>query len=265
MFPFVPEEIGPAFRLDRALTLGTVPLVWDSEEPVETLKAYVRTYLKEEIQAEAAVRNLPGFSRFLPIAGLMHGQTLNVASLARDSGVARQTVSGYLEILEDTLLAVMLRAFEAKLRVRERRHPKLYFFDAGVARAIQGSHGALAAQERGALLEGFVFMLLRFYQERAELFDDVAYWAPTEARATEVDFVLTRGRELLALEVKTTRAVRPTDLSGLRAIAELRGVVRRILVHLGGRRLELPDGIEVWSFEHFMRALAEAALWPEGG
>ena len=263
MFPFVPEEIGPSFRLDRALAQGTVPLVWDSDEPVETLKAYVRTYLKEEIHAEAAVRNLPGFSRFLPVAGVMHGQTLNVASLARDSGVARQTVSGYLEILENTLLAVTLRAFEAKLRVRERRHPKLYFFDPGVARALRGSHGPLVAQERGSLLEGFVFMLLRFYQERAALFEDVAYWAPTEARATEVDFVLTRGREVLALEVKTTRAVRPSDLSGLRAIAELRGVVRRVLVHLGPRKLVLPDGIEVWPFDLFARALAEESLWPE--
>src|SRR5262249_34453636 len=129
MFPFVPEELGESFRLERALRHGTLPLVWDSPEPAETLKAYVQTYLREEIQAEAVLRNLPGFARFLPIAGLMHGQTLNVASLARDAGVARQTVAGFVEILEDTLLATTLGAFEARLRVRERRHRKLYLFD----------------------------------------------------------------------------------------------------------------------------------------
>ena len=61
-------------------------------------------YLKEEIRAEALVRNLPRFLRFLPIAALLHGQVVNVPEVARDSGTARTTVGGYLEILEDTLL-----------------------------------------------------------------------------------------------------------------------------------------------------------------
>src|SRR5450631_3830506 len=46
-----------------------------------------------------------GFARFLPVVGLMHGQTMNQAALARDAGVARQTIAGYLQILEDTAYA----------------------------------------------------------------------------------------------------------------------------------------------------------------
>jgi uncharacterized protein len=262
MFPFVPEELAHDFRLERALRHGTVPLVWDSEEPEHTLLAYVQTYLKEEIQAEAVVRNLPGFARFLPVAGLMHGQTLNVSSLAREAGVARQTVTGYVQVLEDTLLAVTLDAYEAKLRVRERRHPKFYLFDAGVARALKRQLGPVSAEERGSLLEGFAFMLLRFYRERASLCDDIAYWAPAEAHKTEVDFVLSRGRETVAVEVKATRTLRPSDVRGLRAIGELRGLARRILVFLGPRALTTPDGIDVWPFEIFARALAEGTVWP---
>jgi uncharacterized protein len=262
MFPFIPDELGRDFRLERALRHGTVPLVWDSDEPEHTLVAYVQTYLKEEIQAEAVVRNLPGFARFLPVAGLMHGQTLNTSSLARDAAVARQTVGGYVQVLEDTLLASVLGAYEANLRVRERRHPKFYLFDAGVARALKRQLGPVTAEERGSLLEGFIFMLLRFYRERASLCDDIAYWAPAEAHKTEVDFVLSRGREKLALEVKATRTLRPSDLRGLRAIAELRGLARRILVFLGPRPLVAPDGIEVWPFDVFAQALAAGTLWP---
>lgn len=262
MFPFVPEELGHAFRLERALAQGTVPLVWDSDEPDETLRAYVTTYLKEEIQAEAAVRNLPGFARFLPIAALMHGQTLNVSSLARDSGVARQTVQDYLQILEDTLLARTLDAFEAKLRVRERRLPKLYLFDPGVVRALRRELGPLHAEERGPLLEGLVYLLLRFYDERAGLYDSVGYWSPAEARTTEVDFVLKHGRATLALEVKATRTVRPADLRGLRAIAELPGLTRRVLVFLGAERQRTEDGIDVLPFAAFAEELTTGALWP---
>lgn len=68
MYPLTPMEMGSDFELDRALRFGTLPLVIKSEEPKETLQAYVQLYLKEEIQAEAIVKNLSGFSRFLPIA-----------------------------------------------------------------------------------------------------------------------------------------------------------------------------------------------------
>ena len=80
MHPFIPEELGEQFALDDALQHGLLPIVWDSEDRAETLIAYTQMYLKEEIQAEALVRNLPGFARFLPVAALFHGQTLNVTN-----------------------------------------------------------------------------------------------------------------------------------------------------------------------------------------
>ncbi len=66
MHPFIPEELEEQFALDDALQHGLLPIVWDSEDRAETLIAYTQMYLKEEIQAEALVRNLPGFARFLP-------------------------------------------------------------------------------------------------------------------------------------------------------------------------------------------------------
>jgi predicted AAA+ superfamily ATPase len=262
MFPFVPEELGHHFRLERALQQGTLPLVWDADEPEETLRAYVQTYLKEEIQAEAALRNLPGFARFLPVAALMHAQTFNASAIARDAGVTRPTVQSYLQILEDTLLATTLHAFESRLRVRERRTPKLYLFDPGVIRALKKARGPLIAEERGALFEGFIFTLLRFYAERAALYDDVSYWSPAEARTTEVDFLLSRGKKRLAIEVKTARTLRPADLRGLRAIADLPGLTRRILVFLGPTRLTSSDGVEALPFADFAQELARDSLWP---
>ncbi len=119
------------------LSFGSLPVIWQAPSRRDALVAYVQMYLKEEVQAEALVRNLPGFARFLPIAALFHGQTLNVAGLARDAEVSRTTVAGYLEIIADTLLAFRLPAFEGRMRVREKRHPKLYWIDAGVVRALK--------------------------------------------------------------------------------------------------------------------------------
>ena len=262
MYPLVPAELGKDFDLERVLRFGSIPLVWQAEDPRATLDAYVQLYVREEIKAEALVRNLPAFLRFLPVAALFHGQVINVAGLARDAATARKTVEGYLEILQDTLLASLLPAFEPRLRVRERRHPKLYWVDPGLVRAAKRQLGPVSAEERGALLEGWIFTVLRAHNERSHLFEEISYWAPLQAQQTEVDFLLRRGREHLALEIKTQARFSHALLSGLRAIADLPRVARRVLVYLGDRRLRTEDGIEVWPLRSFLDAIANEKLWP---
>ncbi len=262
MHPFVPEELGDDFDLERALTHGTLPLVWMSPRPAETLKAYAQAYLREEIQAEALTRNLGGFARFLPIAAIFHGQSVNASSIARDAGVARTTVTGFLDVLEDTLLARRLPGFEPRLRVRERKHPKLYLIDAGIVRALKKQLGPLAQEEWGSLFEGWIANLLFAYGDHRDLYDELSYWAPTEAHKTEVDFLLTRGREHLAIEVKSNGTVDADALRGLRAIGDLPRLAKRILVYRGPRAMQTEEGIEVWPVAKFLENLLGGTVWP---
>lgn len=262
MYPLVPAELGKDFDLERVLRFGSVPLVWQSEDPRATLEAYVQLYIREEIRAEALVRNLPGFLRFLPIAALFHGQVINISGLARDAATARTTVEGYLGILQDTLLATVVPAFEARLRVRERQHPKVYWVDPGVVRAAKRQLGEVGAEERGPLLEGWILTVLRAHNSDSEVFEEVSYWAPAQARQTEVDFLLRRGRDHLAIEIKSQSRFSSGQLSGLRAIADLPRLVRRVLVYLGDRLLKTEDGIDVWPLNTFLAAVADKRLWP---
>ena len=262
MHPLTAAELGDDFKLDAALDTGTIPLVWVADERRAVIQSYVRLYLREEIRAEGLVRNLPGFARFLPVAALYHGQIISISGIARDCGVARTTVQGYLDILEDTLLAFRLPAFQPRLRARERRHPKLYWVDPGLVRAVKKLHGPIAPEERGALLEGWVLHLLRAHGEQGGLFDALQYWAPHPANRTEVDFLLRRDGELVAIEVKSQPRYHTGMLSGLRAIAALPATVRRVLIYAGKRSFRTSDGIDVWSTDRLQRALAENALWP---
>lgn len=262
MFPLLPEELGADFELEAVLRHGSIPLIWTANDRRRTLESYVQLYLREEIRAEALVRNLPGFVRFLPIAALFHGQVVNVSGIARDAATARTTVSGYLEILEDTLLACRLPAFESRLRTRERKHPKLYWVDPGIVRAVKKQLGPVATEERGALVEGWVLTLLRAYAQEREVYDEIFYWAPTQARRVEVDFLLRRGKELLALEIKASARFSRSWTAGLKAISELPQVVRRVVAYSGTERLRTHDGIEVWPFSELARRLAQDTLWP---
>jgi predicted AAA+ superfamily ATPase len=263
MFPLLPQELGADFDLSEVLRFGSLPLIWRSSAKEASLDAYVQLYLKQEIQAEALVRNLPGFARFLPIAALFHGQILSVASLARDAGVARTTVSGYLEILADTYLAWLLPAYDGKLRVKERKHPKLYWVDPGVMRAVKRELHPPGDAERGALLEGWVGVLLKAYGESGSGLgvghDGLFYWAPTEG-GTEVDFLIKRGKEFTAVEVKAKETLSSHDFKGLKAIAELKGLRRRLVVFLGERPFRTEDGIDAMPIRSFLDELEGKAL-----
>src|SRR2546423_14305528 len=100
MYPLAPAELGADFDLVRVLRFGSIPVVWQANDPRAPLEAYVQLYVREAIRIEALVRNLPAFLRFLPVAALFHGQVINIAGLARDSATARTTVAGYLGILQ---------------------------------------------------------------------------------------------------------------------------------------------------------------------
>ena len=256
MHPFVPEELGEQFDLDQAMQYGSLAIVWDSVSRQETLSAYAQLYLKEEIQAEALVRNLPGFARFLPIAALFHSQIINVTNIAREAGVARTTVTGYLDILEETLLCFRLPAYEAKLRVKERKLPKWYWCDPGMVRAMKRATGPLVQEEKGALFEGMVAQLLRAYKDYRGLFDDMFYWAPSGRSGTEVDFILVRGSELIAVEAKSGKTFMDTWCRGLRAAEPLKGLRRRIIVYPRGPAMRTRDGIDVIPFNQFAEELA---------
>jgi hypothetical protein len=93
------------------LRFGSIPLIWHAEDPRATLETYVQLYVREEIKAEALVRNLSGFLRFLPVAALFHAHVINAAGLARDAATARTTVEGYLEILQDNVARIAAVCF----------------------------------------------------------------------------------------------------------------------------------------------------------
>lgn len=258
MSPLLPDELDNDFNLNEMLRSGSLPIIQQSPSKQDSLNAYVQMFLKEEIQAEALVRNLPGFARFLPVASLFHSQVLSISGLARDAGVARTTVAGYISILEDTYLAWLLPAYEGRLRVKERRHPKLYWTDAGIVRAIRREFHPPAETERGALFEGWIANLLRAYGDPDSAlglpYDAIYYWSPAQS-GNEVDFLIQRGKEFSAIEVKAKESLSSRDFAGLKTIAELKGIRRRMVVFLGSRPFQTEDGIEALPVNEFIKEL----------
>jgi uncharacterized protein len=255
LFPLTSAEMNFSVPTDRLLRFGAMPLsvnAPDDEAREEFLRAYVTTYLAEEIKAEGLVRDLGSFSRFLEVASLAAGQRTNVSGIARDAGVARDTVRGYFDVLVDTLIGNWLPAYRPRAKVKEVALPKFYWFDPGVlAAAAGGFDQPRPADWDGVLLEHLVHHELRSHIHYAGLKGSLGYWATPSG--SEVDFVWWRGREIVAIEVKNARDFRRDFKKGIDAFRD-GGSATRILVYRGTRELEV-DGTRVLPFETFVRRL----------
>lgn len=257
LHPLLSRELRSDFNLDRVLAHGTLPGIYadrDPESRSSTLRSYVDAYLREEIQAEALVRDIGGYSRLLDLAAASSGRIVNLHALSRDAAVSYETARRYLDVLEDTLILFRIPAWRGSDRASLVAHPKVLLFDLGVRNAIlRRPLDRPLDDERGLLLEHLVGLELR--RREGTIWPETRVQHFRTRRGAEVDFVLSVGRELWAIEVKASRHIDARDLKGLEAFAErARKVTRRIVVFLGARRQRI-DGVEALPIEDFLAAL----------
>ena len=143
------------------------------------------------------------------------------------------TLAHYLDLLSAAGLAVGLEKHSAG-KVRQRRStPKLLTLDTGLVSATSGRSFAEARADGrhwGRLVETAVGAhLLATRDPRAE----VTYWRD---RGKEVDFVVQRGTQLTAIEVKSGR--RRDGLPGMAAFDAAHGTSRKLLIGGDGTPLE---------------------------
>lgn len=253
LHPLCFRELGQQFNLVTALDRGLLPSLYFSDSPYEDLQAYVGTYLKEEVAAEAIVRNLPAFSRFLTVAALCNGQMLNYSKIASDAQVPKSTVQEYFHILRDTLLGDDLPAW----RRTEKRKPlttaKFYFFDIGIVRHLQRRRQLQeGSPEFGEAFESYVYHELKTYCDYQGV-PDLAYWRSTSD--FEVDFIL---NDRTAIEVKAKTNVSDRDLRGLRALQEERLLKHSVVVSLETHPRRAGE-IEILPWQEFLARLWEGA------
>jgi len=236
LHPFTYEEIGANFNLEKVLALGTLPGVYlasTTDDAMEILRSYVETYLHEEIEAEALVRNLGAFLRFLPIAADTNGKIVNFSNIASSVGSTHTTIKEFFAILQDTLVGRLLPSFSFSTRKRLRVAPKFYFFDGGVQRTLL-KRLSLSLEpntwEYGNAFEAWLvnetFRLLDYYNPDFEL----SYFR-TEGGA-EIDLIIRSPRgEISAIEFKATTNPEPqTYRKGFQALESILKPANKLLV-----------------------------------
>lgn len=255
LHPLVAPEVSYA-QLHERLNRGSVPAIFTSPISQELLRAYVGTYLQEEVLAEGLVCNIGSFSRFLTTAGLTNGEQVNFTAVGSDSGVPPRTIREYYQILEDTLVGYLLPTFQQTRKRKPVSTPKFYFFDVGVAN-ILAKRGVIepGSDLFGRALQHLVFVELRAYLDYHRLDVPLTFWRSQSQ--FEVDFVI---GEDIAIEVKGKSLVTNSDLKGLRALSEEVQLRRKIVVCTEREPRRLDDNIEVLPIAAFLRQLWDGEI-----
>lgn len=249
--PLVTQEIGldKNFDLQKAMSFGMLPSIWDSSNPTEDLQDYVSTYLKEEIFAESVVRNLQKFSRLLEVAALGHGQIINYTKIGQDVGLSPSTIIEHYKILMDTLILVEVPSLSTQLKRKNIITSKYYFFDIGVTRTILKRRELKDNDaDFGIFFESFIFQELFAYTTYKRL-ATLRYWRSTSD--FEVDFIL---NDEIAIEVKSTKKILSEDFKGLKALQDEKKCSKYYLVSRDEKSQKMGE-IEALPWSEFLQKL----------
>jgi len=226
LYPLSWSEV-PDFELSRALNHGLLPKIYLSSHPQKLLSAYIGNYLKDEVTAEARIRNVASFASFLEAAAFSNGEMVNFTTIASDCGVTSPTVKEYFQILEDALIGRFLPSFRKKPKRRVILAPKFWFFDLGISGyLIKRGKVEPGSEAFGKAFEHFIYQEIQAHRSYTGLNYELHYWRTTSGM--EVDFIL--GDHETAVEVKSTSQVGSRHMKGLRQFAEEYKVKHLILV-----------------------------------
>lgn len=251
LYPLVSAEI-PDFDINRAINHGLLPPHYDADDPSELMSAYMDVYLREEVKAEALVRNVKSFNRFLEIAAMTSGEMVNYNDIASDCMVSANTIKEYFSILEDTLIGYMIPAYTKKLSRRLVQAPRFYLFDVGLTNhLLKRKNLQEGTIDYGHAFEHLIIQELIAYLSYSRNDNKLSYWRTYTG--VEVDAII--GDAEIAIEIKSTQEVQNKHLKNIRSFANDYPSARKIVVSQDIFSRNTDDNIELVYVYDFLKAL----------
>ena len=228
LLPFSLAEAygGKPPSLENMLYQGLYPPVHNSKvSPSVWYDDYISTYIEHDVRELNRVQNLTLYRRFVEFCADRIGSLVNLADLARDVGVNRNTIRSWLSVLEASYIIFFLRPYHANFTKRQIKMHKLYFYDTGLAAAILSltkPSQIQACSARGLLFENWVIAeLMKASYNQGVRPKNFYFWLDHSKR--EVDLVIKKGTEYAAIEITAGLTLRADKLKMLNYWREKQG------------------------------------------
>jgi uncharacterized protein len=206
--PFLVSEVSgvPQYTLFSHWFRGGYPdslLAADDGRSNRWRENFIRTFVERDIP-QLGVRVAAAKSRqFLTMCAHNQGQLLNSSKLGASLGVSYHTVRSYVDLFEQAYVLRTLLPYEANLKKRVIKAPKIYIRDSGLLHAfleVADFNGLMGHPNFGASWEGFCLENIL-----AELDDWKGFFYRTSS-GSEIDLILQKGTRRIAVEFKASKS-----------------------------------------------------------
>ncbi len=237
---------------DEILFSGLYPRIYDQHiRPMAFYRNYISTYVEKDVRQIISITNLDKFSLFLKLLAARTGQELNISAISEACGVAHNTITQWISVLEASFIIYLLRPYYKNYNKRLVKRPKLYFLDTGL---VCNLLGIKSAQElslhhiKGSLFETFVVSeLLKGSYNSGETYN-LYFWRDNHRK--EIDLIIDTGTEQKAVEIKSSETFRVSYLAGLQYWQGLSGVPdNQLYVVYGGETHMKREGFSVVAWQ----------------
>jgi uncharacterized protein len=182
--------------LDRRLLRGGLPeALLGSERDATFYAEWMDGFYARDVQELFGVRDRTGFLNLFRLMLLQSGGLADYSALSRECDLSRPTVKAYLEAMSIAHALHSVPPFHGGGRSEILKRPKVYGFDTGFVAFARGWND-IRDEDRGILWEHLVLDVLH----AATGGEGLHYWRDKSGR--EVDFVVKKGREVVAVECK---------------------------------------------------------------
>ncbi len=210
MMPFLLQELiahkQTSTLLRRLWLRGGFPrsyLATNDKASFEWRLDFIRTFLERDLTQLSFSLSPKVMERFWRLCAHSHGQLLNQSKLGSTLGLSHHTIRSYIDALEQTFILRSLPPYEANLKKRLIKSPKVYIRDTGLLHALLGletqedffSHPCYGSSWEGLVIE----------QILAQLPDWRASFYRT-ASGSEIDLIVEKGKRRIAVECKASTA-----------------------------------------------------------
>ncbi len=217
----------PQTPSEKLILQGGFPEIYANPlmKPSLWFPSYMATYLERDVRNILKVSSLREFNTFMRALALRTGQILSLSGLARDIGVAPNTIKSWLSVLETSQHITLLKPYFNNQGKRLVKSPKLYFNDSGLAAYLMGLRSWDELKQSplaGAVWETFVFsQILKHFANKGELNPPLYFWRTSSGE--EIDFILERAGRFTGIECKFSETAHKKDLRGFTAFRKYYG------------------------------------------
>jgi len=241
-------------RVVEELLKGGYPDIQNLEKPLEKklwFSSYVSTYIERDARDLGEFRDIDSFYRFVNILAPRSTTLLNKSKIGKEVGIRTETVENYLVILQQTFQLQMVRPFFENIGKQFVKSSKIFLNDTGLMSYFLGIYSIEqfeSSSYKGALVETFVFNELLKHCEFS--MDDTKIYHYLTNDKKEIDFILQRNEEIIAIEVKSSSKVGKDDFRHImdyqkKSSKDVFGIVFYMgenVLHINERCVALPLG-----------------------